>query len=239
MPFSGLPSNIEIFKKLLIPQLTIIMICIYTSPLFRHIVVRLILASQGKIPIRYATFLNRVSNVGLMEKDGGQWRFRHQMIQEYFTLQSLEKPTRPFIDFIEVGRLTTKLLLLIIMIYLDYEVFHDRVWLNDTIQITKQVILYYICLKISYVLKTAIVAVYPLDIYTNVGKLKLDIDKDKMLDYFAFLTLGECTIYGLIHGFKPYGPYFFNAILLLLPFIPVVWLMKRTYYTRKSDWGNY
>ena len=60
---------------------------IYSSPLFKHLTVRIILFFQKKAPFHYRTFLNKVSKTGLMEKDGGQWRFRHQLIQDWFARQ--------------------------------------------------------------------------------------------------------------------------------------------------------
>lgn len=58
---------------------------IISSPLFKHVILRLFLLCKRKVPLRFRTFLNRVSKTGLMEKDGGQWRFRHQLIQDYFS----------------------------------------------------------------------------------------------------------------------------------------------------------
>jgi|GEM_PF-3413719 len=52
------------------------------SPLFKHFILRFILVCRGKIPLRYSSFLNEVSRSGIMEKEGGQWRFKHQIIQD-------------------------------------------------------------------------------------------------------------------------------------------------------------
>jgi GTPase SAR1 family protein len=52
-------------------------------PLSKHFILRLLLWREGKMPLRFVTFLNFVSTkTGLMEKDGGQWRFRHQLIED-------------------------------------------------------------------------------------------------------------------------------------------------------------
>jgi hypothetical protein len=60
---------------------------LYNLTILEHLCLRLILYSKNKIPLRYRTFLNKVSKTGLMEKDGGQWRFRHQLIQDRFADQ--------------------------------------------------------------------------------------------------------------------------------------------------------
>jgi len=48
----------------------------------RHIILRILLAREKKLPFRLRSFLNHVSATGIMEKDGGQWRFRHKLIQD-------------------------------------------------------------------------------------------------------------------------------------------------------------
>ncbi len=54
-----------------------------TSPLLSHFALRLVLFMEGAIPWRLVTFLDTVAaKTGLLEKDGGQWRFRHQLIQD-------------------------------------------------------------------------------------------------------------------------------------------------------------
>jgi DNA replication protein DnaC len=54
------------------------------TPLFRHFVLRFCLYLEGSIPMKYATFLDYAAEARILEKDGGQWRFRHQTLQEYF-----------------------------------------------------------------------------------------------------------------------------------------------------------
>lgn len=56
----------------------------FSTPFYRHFIVRLSLLIQGKIPLKYATFLDYAAEARILEKDGGQWRFRHQNLQEYF-----------------------------------------------------------------------------------------------------------------------------------------------------------
>jgi len=55
-----------------------------STPLFRHLVLRLCLYLEGAAPLKYAAFLDYASDARILEKDGGRWRFRHQTLQEYF-----------------------------------------------------------------------------------------------------------------------------------------------------------
>ena len=59
-------------------------IAIYNSSLVKHLAIRWILFIQGKAPLRYSRFLKKVAGTGIMEQDGGEWRFRHQLIQDLF-----------------------------------------------------------------------------------------------------------------------------------------------------------
>ncbi|HQU86323.1 MAG TPA: hypothetical protein PKY59_24550, partial [Pyrinomonadaceae bacterium] len=69
--------------------------CIYLSslspifvflvrPVFLHSYLRLCLWFEGSMPLKYAAFLDLAAEARILEKDGGQWRFRHQNLQEYF-----------------------------------------------------------------------------------------------------------------------------------------------------------
>ncbi|MEA2174538.1 MAG: hypothetical protein QOD00_2130, partial [Blastocatellia bacterium] len=60
------------------------------TPLFRHLILRFCLYLEGSMPLQYATFLNYVAEARILEKDGGQWRFRHQILQDHFW-----KPSSP------------------------------------------------------------------------------------------------------------------------------------------------
>lgn len=55
-----------------------------TTPLFRHLILRLCLYIEGRLPLKFATFLDYAAEARILEKDGGQWRFRHQNLQDYF-----------------------------------------------------------------------------------------------------------------------------------------------------------
>lgn len=52
------------------------------SPIFRHACLRLALWLEKAIPRKLVTFLDAVSATGLLIKDGGKWRFRHQLIHD-------------------------------------------------------------------------------------------------------------------------------------------------------------
>ncbi len=52
------------------------------SPIFQHTCLRLALWLETAIPLKLVTFLDAVSVTGLMIKDGGKWRFRHQLIHD-------------------------------------------------------------------------------------------------------------------------------------------------------------
>ncbi|MBK8564917.1 MAG: NACHT domain-containing protein [Saprospiraceae bacterium] len=51
------------------------------SPLYNHFCLRLALTFEKSLPLRLVTFLDHTAaRTGLLLKDGGQWRFRHQLI---------------------------------------------------------------------------------------------------------------------------------------------------------------
>lgn len=54
------------------------------SLIFRHFVIRLICAIKIDLPLRLATFLNEMTARHIFESDGGSWRFRHKILQDYF-----------------------------------------------------------------------------------------------------------------------------------------------------------
>jgi DNA replication protein DnaC len=55
-----------------------------TTPLFRHLMLRLCFYIERRLPLKCATFLDYAAEARILEKDGGQWRFRHQNLQDYF-----------------------------------------------------------------------------------------------------------------------------------------------------------
>lgn len=54
------------------------------TTLFKHIILRFCLFLESAMPLKYVTFLDYAAEARILEKDGGQWRFRHQNLQEYF-----------------------------------------------------------------------------------------------------------------------------------------------------------
>jgi GTPase SAR1 family protein len=54
------------------------------SLIFRHFIVRLVCVIKLDLPLRLATFLNEMTARHLFESDGGSWRFRHRILQDYF-----------------------------------------------------------------------------------------------------------------------------------------------------------
>ncbi len=79
------------------------------SPLLSHLSLRFLLWKEKSLPLRLVSFLNAVSGksaiydekgnlkrkaqpgTGLMERDGGQWRFRHQLIQDRLAGKEIKK----------------------------------------------------------------------------------------------------------------------------------------------------
>jgi hypothetical protein len=57
---------------------------LFRTPIFRHMVLRICLRAESAMPLRYASFLNYGADLRLLERDGGQWRFRHHILQLYF-----------------------------------------------------------------------------------------------------------------------------------------------------------
>jgi hypothetical protein len=51
---------------------------------FNHSILRFCFYLEGAMPLRYVRFLDYAAATRLLEKDGGQWRFRHQYLQDYF-----------------------------------------------------------------------------------------------------------------------------------------------------------
>ncbi|MEM7015965.1 MAG: hypothetical protein AAF512_01340, partial [Pseudomonadota bacterium] len=54
------------------------------SSLFSHIVLRYCLWREKVLPFRFVQFFDFCVDLRLLERDGGYWRFRHQILQEHF-----------------------------------------------------------------------------------------------------------------------------------------------------------
>jgi hypothetical protein len=54
------------------------------SLIFRYFIVRLICVLKMDLPLRLVSFLDEMNVRHLFESDGGSWRFRHRILQDYF-----------------------------------------------------------------------------------------------------------------------------------------------------------
>lgn len=61
-----------------------ILIFIPFSFIFKHFLLRINLFAQGCLPLRLVPFLREMTTRHLFESDGGSWRFRHRILQDYF-----------------------------------------------------------------------------------------------------------------------------------------------------------
>ncbi|MCB9036804.1 MAG: hypothetical protein H6557_09315 [Lewinellaceae bacterium] len=52
--------------------------------MFQHFLLNFCFWREGTMPFPYAPFLDYCVRLRLLEKDGGAWRFRHQILQDYF-----------------------------------------------------------------------------------------------------------------------------------------------------------
>jgi hypothetical protein len=64
------------------------------SPFFFHIILRFCFYFEGDMPMRYVDFLKYATNRRILENDGGQWRFRHKILQDYFARLETEGENR-------------------------------------------------------------------------------------------------------------------------------------------------
>ncbi|NUQ25294.1 MAG: NACHT domain-containing protein [Saprospiraceae bacterium] len=53
-------------------------------PMVAHTCLRLAMFLEGSLPLRLVYFLNEMTDRHLLESDGGSWRFRHKILQDYF-----------------------------------------------------------------------------------------------------------------------------------------------------------
>jgi uncharacterized membrane protein YeaQ/YmgE (transglycosylase-associated protein family) len=52
--------------------------------LFRHFYFRFVVCIEGNMPLRWVYFLNAMCKRGILERDGGGWQFRHQLLLDRF-----------------------------------------------------------------------------------------------------------------------------------------------------------
>ncbi len=58
------------------------------TALWKHFVLRFCLTLEGSMPFKYVSFLRYATALRVLEEEGGQWRFRHQNFQDYFTARA-------------------------------------------------------------------------------------------------------------------------------------------------------
>jgi hypothetical protein len=87
----------ELISDLRLPQLKVLYALFFApinyfliTPILLHSYLRLCLSYEDLIPLKFATFLDFAAQSRILEKDGGQWRFRHQNLQEYFASLRLD-----------------------------------------------------------------------------------------------------------------------------------------------------
>jgi len=72
------------FFLLAILPIVLLLLILIKMPLIQHFVLRVAINIEKKAPLQYVKFLNAATKARILEKDGGHWRFRHQLIQDYF-----------------------------------------------------------------------------------------------------------------------------------------------------------
>jgi len=66
------------------------------NDVLKHLVVRLLLWGQRRIPLNYSRFLDCAADCVLLQKVGGGYTFRHRLLQDYFANGSTPPlPTPP------------------------------------------------------------------------------------------------------------------------------------------------
>lgn len=63
----------------------------FLSSLYQHIVLNFCLKSERKLPLPMAAFFDYCSDLRILEKEGASWRFRHQIIHDYFVQNDSSK----------------------------------------------------------------------------------------------------------------------------------------------------
>lgn len=81
----GIPESVDVWTFLPSQPVIVVSILIglFQTALVRHIFLRICLKAEGATPLRYLRFLDYATSLGVLEREGGQWRFRHQILQDY------------------------------------------------------------------------------------------------------------------------------------------------------------
>ena len=72
-------------KKTFSSGIFIFIISFLNINIFFHLLLRLCLFLEKKLPLQLVHFLQYATQARILEQDGGQWRFRHQILQDYFS----------------------------------------------------------------------------------------------------------------------------------------------------------
>ncbi len=62
-----------------------------SAALFKHFALNICLWREKSLPFPMASFFDHCVTLRILEKDGGSWRFRHQIIHDYFKNQAVPK----------------------------------------------------------------------------------------------------------------------------------------------------
>jgi NACHT domain len=74
----------QAFRELAVPILATSSLGFFKTAIFKQFVLRVCFFLERAMPLRYAHFLTYATELRILEEDGGQWRFRHEILQDYF-----------------------------------------------------------------------------------------------------------------------------------------------------------
>lgn len=87
--FVEITQPLETGLVIILYGIIVFVLSIMSTSLFQHFLLAILLYRENKAPLRMAQFYNYCSELCLLERDGGSWRFRHKIIHDYFL--NLEK----------------------------------------------------------------------------------------------------------------------------------------------------
>jgi hypothetical protein len=56
------------------------------NDVIKHVVIRLLLRLEGKVPLHYSPLLDYAADTVLLQKVGGGYTFRHRLLQDHFRM---------------------------------------------------------------------------------------------------------------------------------------------------------
>ncbi|HPH19256.1 MAG TPA: NACHT domain-containing protein [Haliscomenobacter sp.] len=80
----AIPTFFDFLYYLELGLLFGVFICLLVIAFSKHLILRLCLYWEKKLPLRWVSFFSYATAARILEQDGGQWRFRHQILQDYF-----------------------------------------------------------------------------------------------------------------------------------------------------------